>query len=167
MGKNLLNMWSGGLFWLRMLCCTVRFSTVGVILQLPAELTSTSVICSTSTSSPVSFRILLINVCLSFVWLMPHFRYIKCPQLFIKRCCCADFQGILISHCRPQTLQNCHFMNPDSLPFGTIVIVLWIQELLEFAWANHQNAFEANKVCMNIWGPDWMCGCEKIQKVWL
>lgn len=37
-------------------------------------------------------------------------------------------------------------------------------------WISHGQIIRTplkQKVCMNIWGPDWMCGCEKIQKVWL
>lgn len=114
-----------------------------------------------------SFRIFLINICLLFVWRTPRFRCVHCPQFFQKSRCCADFRGILISPCRPQTHQNCHFMDPESHPFETIVIVLWIQELLEFARENHQNASDASKVYINVLGPDWMSECEKIQKVWL
>lgn len=93
---------------------------------------------------------LLINVCLSFVRRTLRFCCVNCPQLFQESRCCADFWGVLISRCRLQPHQNWHFMNPDSHPLGTMVIVPWIQELLQLTESNYQNILDANRTCLSF-----------------
>lgn len=99
-----------------------------------------------------SCRILLvINVCLSFVWCTLCFCCLNCPLFFQESRCCADLWCVLISLCRLQPHQNCHFMNPDSHPLGTMVIVPWIQELLELTESNHPSNLDANRTYLSFW----------------